>query len=87
MKTIFNDPISLSRSCVGSPTVYRSMQFLTIISGILLIAYVVLLNREASFMALCPISFLLFLFVIQFPLFYLKALRAFWLKMEYNDPR
>ncbi len=75
MKTIFNDPIGWAQSAVGTTKKYRLMQFITILSGVLVFVLLYIMKKLNRPLDYFPLHFILFILIVVFPLIYLKVLR------------
>jgi hypothetical protein len=82
MKTIFSDPIQWARGCAGTITNYRLMQFMTIILGVFVFAFIWLFNKYSRPPDHIGFLLLLFILVILIPLLYLKAIRALLIERQ-----
>lgn len=74
---VFTDPIGWATKAVGTSFRYRVMQLATVLFGLILAIMFYLVFREARLPIERSFGFLIILVVaaIQFPLFYLRALR------------
>ena len=70
MKTIFNDPIQWAYGCAGTNKKYRLMQFMTIILGCLVFAFIFVFNKYSKPPDHIGFLLLLFILVILIPLFF-----------------
>ena len=84
---IFRNPRGWGVKVVGSSVRYRLMQFYTLILGALLGMMFFLVCREANVPLLPYMGMLLFLLiaVVELPLLYLRALRAYVLEHQAPD--
>jgi hypothetical protein len=80
---IFTNPSGWAQKLIGSRGRYRLMQALAIFQGIALIVMIILLVSTArrgvwpSTLSLIVVSVMVFVSTVEFPLFYLRALRHF----------
>jgi hypothetical protein len=84
---IFRNPRGWGAKAVGSSVRYRLMQFYTLLLGALLGIMLYLVCREGKVPLLPYIGILLFLLiaVVELPLLYLRALRAYVLEHQSSN--
>jgi ABC-type transport system involved in Fe-S cluster assembly fused permease/ATPase subunit len=86
METIFNYPINWAHRAVGTIKKYRFMQIMTVLLGILVFVLIFLMKKFKIPLDYFPLHVILFVLIIVFPLFYLKAIRAL-IELQKTEPK
>ncbi len=81
---IFTDPEGWAGKAVGVLWRYRFMQGLTLFGGIALFLLFFLVSKRRDYVDYLGVVVLISAFCITFPLMYLRALRALYIKTQHS---